>query len=39
MQSALRLRAATDLMPDLLADIEAVLDRRREEVYTKGAVG
>jgi hypothetical protein len=38
-QAALKLRAATELTPDLLADIDAVLDRRREEVYTKGAVG
>ncbi|MCI0461202.1 MAG: hypothetical protein L0Z62_30005 [Gemmataceae bacterium] len=38
-QAALRLRSATELTPDLLADVEAVLDRRREEVYTKGAVG
>jgi hypothetical protein len=35
----LRLRAADELLPDLFADIAAVLDRRREEVYTKGAVG
>ena len=35
----LRLRAAEDVRRDLLADIVEVLDRRREEVYTKGAVG
>jgi hypothetical protein len=38
-QASLRLRAAAELAPDLLAAIEIVLDRRREEVYTKGAVG
>jgi hypothetical protein len=38
-QAALRLRAATELTPDLLVEIDTVLDRRREEVYTKGAVG
>jgi hypothetical protein len=38
-QAALRLRAAAELTPDLLSEIVTVLDRRREEVYTKGAVG
>jgi hypothetical protein len=38
-QLGLRCRAAADLCRELHADIEDLLDRRREEVYTKGAVG
>ncbi|MBY0527673.1 MAG: hypothetical protein K2R98_30020 [Gemmataceae bacterium] len=38
-QVGLRCRAANDLRKELHADIEDLLDRRREEVYTKGAVG
>jgi hypothetical protein len=36
---SLRLRAADELLGDLFADVGDVLDRRHEEVYTKGAVG
>jgi hypothetical protein len=35
----IRLRSADELFKDLLADVEAVIDRRREEVFTKGALG
>lgn len=38
-QLGLRCRAAADLVSELYADVEIILDRRREEVYTKGAVG
>ncbi len=35
----LRLRAAAAIRQDLYVDVEVLMDRRREEVYTKGAVG
>lgn len=38
-QCQIRLRAADETLADLLADLERILDRRREEVYTKGALG
>lgn len=38
-QLGLRCRAAEDLQRELYADVETILDRRREEVYTKGALG
>lgn len=38
-QLGLRCRAGEDLQRDLYADVETILDRRREEVYTKGALG
>ncbi len=34
-----RLRGADELLADLLADVGAVIDRRRDEVFTKGALG
>lgn len=34
-----RLRGADELLPDLLQDVGIVIDRRRDEVFTKGALG
>jgi hypothetical protein len=34
-----RVRGADELLGDLLADVGAVIDRRRDEVFTKGALG
>ena len=30
---------ADELLPDLLKDVGEVIDRRRDEVFTKGALG
>lgn len=38
-QLNLRVRAAVETATDLFSDLGQVLDRRREEVYSKGAVG
>lgn len=34
-----RVRGADELLVDLRADVGAVIDRRRDEVFTKGALG
>jgi hypothetical protein len=34
-----RVRGADELLADLLADVGTVIDRRRDEVFTKGALG
>lgn len=34
-----RVRGADELLPDLLKDVGEVIDRRRDEVFTKGALG